>query len=246
MNETILLPLLIFAAATLYTSVGHAGASGYRIAMALVGVEPGVMKPAALTLNTCVVTIATVRFYRAGAVTFATVWPFVIGSIPMAFIGGWVTLPGTLYKQVVGTVLMFAAYRLWLTPTNDESGGKNSIHVPAAIACGAGVGFLSGLTGTGGVIFLSPLLLLLGWSESKESAGASSAFILVNSVAALIGYTASGSTFTLPPAFPLWLAAAVVGGFIGSGLGSRRLGHASLRRCLAVVLMISGIKLMFV
>src|SRR5919112_3910511 len=112
METVVLLTVLIFAAAILYSSVGHAGASGYLAAMALVGIAPEVMKPTALALNILVATIATVRFYRAGYFYWAAFWPFVIGSVPLAFVGGAITLPGYLYKPAVGLVLLYAALRL--------------------------------------------------------------------------------------------------------------------------------------
>jgi len=229
----------IFAAALLYSSVGHAGASGYLAAMAIFGVAPESMRPAALVLNILVATIATVRFYRAGCFSWSIFWPFALASVPFAFLGGALTLPGTIYKQVVGLVLLFAAYRLFRDCVADVTK-----RIPAALGLlsGAGIGLLSGLTGTGGGIFLSPLLLFMGWAETKESAGVSAAFILVNSIAGIIGL------FTKPVVLPnmlaYWAIAALGGGLLGSELGSKRLGNPTLRRLLAVVLVIAGIKLM--
>jgi uncharacterized membrane protein YfcA len=242
MFELILLPSLIFAAALLYSSVGHAGASGYLAAMALCGVAPPVMKPAALTLNVLVATIATVRYYRAGCFSLALFWPFSAASIPFAFLGGAVTLPSHIYKPAMGLVLLFVAGRLIPTPKRAaEPEPVRKVPLPSALASGSGIGLLSGLTGTGGGVFLSPLLLFMGWAETRESAGVSAAFILVNSLAGLAGLFAGYST--LPKAVPLWAMAAVGGGFIGSGLGSRRLGSDTLRRLLAAVLVIAGMKL---
>ncbi len=242
MLELLLLPVLIFAAALLYSSVGHAGASGYLAAMVLCGVAPPAMKPAALTLNVLVATIATVRFYRAGCFSMALFWPFAVVSIPFAFIGGAVTLPSHIYKPVVGVVLLFAAVRLIRIPKKvAEPEPRRRVPLPSALASGSGIGLLSGLTGTGGGIFLSPLLLFMGWAETRESAGVSAAFILVNSLAGLAGLFAGYAA--LPRAVPLWAVAAVSGGLIGSGLGSRRLGSETLRRLLAAVLVIAGMKL---
>ena len=237
-----LLCLLIFAAALLYSSVGHAGASGYIAAMALFGVAPAVMKPTALVLNVLVATIATVQFYRAGCFSFTLFWPFAVASMPLAFLGGAMTLPGSFYKPVVGVVLLFAAYRLLRVPREVVAKpGTKPVPLPSALVSGAGIGLLSGLTGTGGGIFLSPLLLFMGWSETRESAGVSAAFILVNSIAGLAGLLTGLAD--LPRAMPLWAAAAVVGGFLGSGLGSLYLGSPMLRRLLATVLVIAGAKL---
>lgn len=242
MVELLLLPALIFAAALLYSSVGLAGASGYLAAMALCGVAPAAMKPAAVTLSVLVATIATVRFYRAGCFSMALFRPFAAASIPFAFIGGAVTLPGPVYKPVVGVVLLFGAVRLIRIPEKvAEPEPVRKVPLPFALASGSAIGLLSGLIGMGGGIFLSPLLLFLGWAETRESAGVTAAFSLVNSLAVLAGLFAGYGV--LPKAVPLWAVAAVSGGIIGSGLGSRRLGSATLRWLLAAVLVIAGLKL---
>lgn len=234
-------------AALLYSSVGHAGASGYLAAMAFAGVAPAIMKPTALVLNLLVASIATYRFRRAGYFSWSLLWPFALGSIPCAFLGGALTLPGHWYKTLVGVVLWVAAVRLFVeTKRADDELPRRTHSVPlwAAVFCGAVIGLLSGLTGTGGGIFLSPLLLFTGWAETRETGGVSAAFILVNSAAGLAGNLAS--VRSLPPAIPLWAIAAVVGGVIGSELGSRRIGTSTFRRLLALVLVIAGAKLVLV
>ena len=245
MEQVVLLVLLIFAAAILYSSVGHAGASGYLAAMALVGVAPEVMKPTALALNILVATIATVRYYRAGYFYWAALWPFAIGSIPLSFVGGAIILPGYLYKPAVGLVLLYAAYRLFRSTVQGppESANKG-INIPTApaVASGGLIGLLAGLTGTGGGIFLSPLLLFTGWAGTRPTSGASAAFILVNSVAGLAGNFASVQN--LPDAIPVWAVAAGVGGLIGTQLGTRHFQTNGIYRALAAVLVIAGLKLM--
>ncbi len=240
-----LLPVVIFAAALLYSSVGHAGASGYLAAMAICGVAPDVMKPSALILNILVASIATVQFYRAGCFSFHLFWPFALSSVPLAFLGGAATVPSHFYKPAVGLVLIFAAYRLLALPLKP---GPELRKYPAplvsALVAGSAIGLLSGLTGTGGGIFLSPLLLLMRWAEPRVSAGVSAAFILVNSIAGLAGQL-TGLT-SLPLALPIWGAAALAGGALGSTLGSRKLGKLGLRRLLAAVLALAGVKLMLV
>jgi uncharacterized membrane protein YfcA len=239
--------LLIFAAALLYSSVGQAGASGYLAAMALCGVSAVVMKPTALTLNVLVATIATVQFARAGCFSWPRFWPFAVASTPLAFVGGAVTLPSGYYKPAVGLVLLIAAGRLlWASRRHAASTPTPAkpVPLPGALASGAGIGLLSGLTGTGGGIFLTPLLQFMGWAETRESAGVSAAFILVNSVAGLAGHVSGLAA--LPGSLPYWAVAAVAGGLIGSGLGSRRLGNRTLRRLLAVVLVVAGLKLVLV
>jgi len=244
-GDGVLLPVLILAMALLYSSVGHAGASGYLAAMALFGVSPTIMKPSALLLNILVASIATVQFARAGRVSWSVLWPFTVGSIPFAFLGGALHLPGTIYKPLVGAVLLFAAGRLlWFTfrhMASQTRGIRNVPTVPAVVA-GAVLGLLAGLTGTGGGIFLSPLLLFTGWAEIRETAGISAAFILVNSVAGLAGNLTSVQQ--VPAAVLVWAAAAAMGGLVGAGLGSRRLAGTTLRRLLALVLVIAGTKLL--
>lgn len=233
---------LIFGAAGLYSSVGHAGASGYLAAMALVGVAPLVMKPSALALNILVATVSTAKFYRAGCFSWRLFWPFAAASVPLAFVGGIITIPGHVYKVVVGTVLLFAAYRLWFGVAANAKGRPFS--APLALLFGGGIGLLSGLTGVGGGIFLSPLMMLFGWGDSRQISGVAAAFILVNSIAALLGYASSIST--LPPEVGLWAVAAVAGGWLGAEYGSKRLAGEAIRRLLAVVLVVAGIKMILV
>jgi len=240
-SDILLLSLLIFGAAVLYSSVGHAGASGYLAAMAFFGLAPAVMKPTALVLNILVASLATARFYRARCFSASTLWPFAVGSIPLAFLGGALHLPGGIYKPVVGVILLFAAIRLAWPGQKEAVPPPKGVPTLPAVASGGGIGLLSGLTGTGGGIFLSPLLLFTGWAETRETAGVSAAFILMNSVAGLAGNLAS--VRSLPPALPLWVAAAGLGGTLGSGLGSRTLPPRALRFLLAVVLAVAGLKL---
>lgn len=244
-TEIITLSLLILLAAALYSSVGHAGASGYLAAMALFGLAPATMKPTALCLNILVATIATFRFYRAGCFSWSLFWPFAVASIPLAFIGGAITLPTTVYKQIVGITLLYAAVRLFLfTREQAEAAATRTMPFVAAILLGALIGFLSGLTGVGGGIFLSPLLLLAGWADTRRTAGVSAAFILVNSIAGLAGNFSNVQA--LPRALPYFAAAAVVGGIVGSEFGSRRLASVTIRRLLAIVLVVAGLKMIFV
>jgi len=245
MNDALLLALAFLGAAMLYASVGHAGASGYLAAMALVGIAPATMKPTALALNIVVAIIVTVRFHAAGHVRWRSVVPFVVGSIPMAFVGGALVLPGAVYKPLVGLILLVAALQLLRTAAAAAAADERPTAIPflpAAIA-GAVIGLLSGLTGTGGGIFLTPLILFAGWARARVAAGLSSAFILANSVSGLLGNVSS--VRALPAELPIWLLAAAAGGLIGAELGARRLGTPALRRALALVLVIAGLKLIF-
>ena len=171
MEDTFFLAILIFAAGLLYSSVGHAGASGYLAAMALFGLAPEVMKPTALVLNILVASIAAAQFHRAGCFSWRIFWPFAVSSIPFAFIGGALSLPGSVYKQVLGLILLFAAYRLFQFRHLENADAVKPVPVPNALLFGAGIGLLSGAVGVGGGIFLSPLLLFMGWAIAAALGG---------------------------------------------------------------------------
>jgi hypothetical protein len=243
MTTLLILAVLIFAAAVLYSSVGHAGASGYLAAMAFMNVAPATMRPTALVLNLIVATLATIRFGRAGLYSHGLLWPFAIASVPMAFVGGAVQLPGHWYKTLVGLVLLVAAVRLLIELRPMDSRQVHRPPLVPAILSGAVIGLLSGLTGTGGGIFLSPLLLFTGWAETRETGGVSAAFILVNSAAGLAGNVTSVQA--LPSEIVWWVPAAFVGGLLGSELGARRIATRTFRQLLAAVLVVAGLKLIF-
>jgi uncharacterized protein len=242
MAETLSLAALIFVAALLYSSVGHAGASGYLAAMALFNLAPGVMKPTALVLNLFVATVGTIRFARAGCFDWRVFWPFAALSVPFAYLGGRMNLPEQTYKIILGVVLLFAAWRLAFKQSAHGPSEQKPILLPLALLFGAAIGLLSGLTGVGGGIFLSPLLLLLGWADVRKTAGVSVAFILVNSISGLLGHWASVKS--IPHEIVWWAPAALVGGLIGSELGSRRLTPMTMRRMLAAVLVVAGLKML--
>ena len=234
---------LIFVAAVLYSMVGHAGASGYLAAMALYGVSPAAMKPTALTLNILVAIVGTTQFARAGHFSWRLFWPFALGSVPLAYLGGALALPVPVYKTILGIVLVFAALRLFVSAPRADSAPLRAAPRPLAAACGAGIGFLSGLTGVGGGIFLSPVILLMRWADAKRTAAVSVAFILANSIAGLLGHVSS--VHSLPREIAPLAGVALAGGIIGSTLGSRRLPSPALRRMLAIVLVVAAAKLIF-
>lgn len=241
--DVLVLAVLFFAAALLYSSVGHAGASAYLAAMALVGVAPETMRPTALVLNLFVATIVVVRFARAGHLPWRNLVPLAAGSIPAAFLGGSIDLPGEIYRPLVALVLVAGAVRLATAraATDDEEGPGVPI-IPGVIA-GATIGLLAGLTGTGGGIFLTPLLVLAAWTGTRDAAGLSGAFILVNSISGLAGLLIGGAS--LPSAMPLWVGSVAAGGLIGSWIGAARFSILSLRRALALVLLLAAGKLVF-
>jgi len=242
----VLLASGMLVAAFLYATVGHGGASAYIAAMALAGVAPAEMRPIALQLNVLVSAIATFKFYRAGHFRWRLLWPFAVASIPAAYLGGAIALPGTAYKILVGLVLLYAGWQMWWSArAGDELRPARAVPVPLAMAIGAALGALSGLTGVGGGIFLSPLLLILGWAGTKQTSAVAAPFILVNSLAALAaGFVRNP---TLPPDYAWWLMAAVlVGGWAGAEYGSRRFANPLIRQLLAVVLGIAGGKMVLV
>lgn len=240
-DQIVLLSVAIAAVAFLYSSVGHAGASGYIAVMTLAEFEPQVIKPTALMLNVLVATIATWQFARRGHFSWSLFWPFAVLAVPMAFLGGYLDLPTTVFKIIVGVILVLSAGRFFFRPHDDAISDPPSI--AWSIPTGAGLGLLSGLTGTGGGIFLTPLLLMMRWATTKCAAGVSALFILLNSMAGLLGNISSTQHF---PTFAIPLGiAAVVAGFAGAYFGSQKFPQATIKRLLAAVLLIAGVKLLF-
>jgi uncharacterized protein len=238
-----LLPVLCFFAALLYSSVGHAGASAYLASMALVGVAPETMKPTALVLNLFVASITTIQFARIGAVRWRTLLPLAAGSVPAAFLAAKLPVAPTAFQVLVALALLGAALRLlWQARLAARAEQNKPPHDATALLAGATIGAFAGVTGTGGGIFLTPLMLFLRWADARNASGVSAAFILLNSVAGIAGHTASLAH--LPERMPLLIAAVVVGGAAGSTLGTRVFGHRALRLALAAVLFAAAAKLM--
>ena len=229
-----------------YAAVGHGGASAYIAAMALAGIAPAEMRPVALLLNILVSSLGTWKFYRAGFFRWRLFWPFAVVSIPMAYLGGAITLPGNAYKILVGVVLLYAAWQLWRSGKKGEE--MREVREPPlgwAMAIGAAMGLLAGLTGVGGGIFLSPLLLMLGWAGTKQTSAVAAPFILVNSLAGLAaGFAARVAA--LPEHAWIFALAVLVGGWFGAEYGSKRFTNPIVRRFLAVVLAVAGTKMVLV
>ena len=248
MDATLLAALAagMLVAAFAYASVGHGGASAYIAAMALAGIAPADMRPIALALNLLVSAIATYKFARAGYFRWRLFWPFAAVSVPLAFIGGAITLPGHAYKILVGVVLIYAAWQLWRSArAGEEMRQVREPPVVLAMAVGALLGLLSGLSGVGGGIFLSPLLLIAGWAGTKQTSAVAAPFILVNSSAGLAaGFTMKSAS--LPPQIWILGLAVLVGGWLGAEYGSRRFTNPFIRRMLAVVLGVAGAQMLFV
>src|SRR5437667_8638331 len=240
-THLILLILAVGLIAFRYSSVGHAGASAYIATMTLFGLAPTIIRPTALVLNILVASIGAFQFWRAGYFSWKLFWPFALLSIPAAYVGGYLQPSAAVLRILIGIVLVFSAGRLLFRRTDPRQTFTPSR--PMAISVGAGLGFLAGLTGTGGGIFLTPLLLFCRWAHIRQAAAVSALFIWVNSIAGLIGYfTAVHSVPTLGIVLG---AAAIVGGFVGSRLGSRHFPTRTISILLAIVLTIAGAKLIF-
>jgi uncharacterized membrane protein YfcA len=244
--DIVVLAVCILTITILYASVGQGGGSGYLAAMALFGLAPEVMKPTALALNIAVTAMTTARYAQAGHFSWPLSWPFLVSSLPCAFVGGAIALRSSLYSPLVGCLLLAAAYRLCFRAPATVQHAPQRIPLPAALLSGAVIGWLSGLTGIGGGIFLSPLVLMLGWAGPRQTAALSSAFILGNSIAGILGYWLT-VRFALPAVswhvFAVWIGASIVGGWLGSELGSHRLADLTMQRLLALLLVAAGVKL---
>lgn len=234
----ILLLCVIVIMASLYSSVGHGGASGYIAAMALFGIAPETMKPAALIMNIFVASLVAARLGRSGYFNSKLFFPLATTSIPCALLGGMITLSSASYKALVGVALLLAAIKIFFV--NDKAQAQLPHWWILALA-GAILGFLAGLTGVGGGIYLSPLLLLFGWAAMRVNAAVVAVFILVNSIAGLTGHLLSGHS--IPDNIAMFVIAAIAGALIGSELAVRRLAPERLQRLLGVVLVIAGIKM---
>ena len=240
-ENLVLLSAAVMVVAFLYSSVGHAGASGYIAVMALAGLSPAFIKPTALALNILVACLSSWQFYRAGHFSWRLLWPFAALGMPLAFLGGALHLPVRWFNVLLGAVLLYSAARFLLPATAEAEPREPGL--PVALGVGAGLGFVSGLAGVGGGIFLTPLLIMMRWARTKTASAVSAVFILLNSIAGLAGTVAS--TGLLPSlTMPLGLAV-VIGGGAGSYLGSHRFSVPVIKRLLAGVLAIAAVKLVF-
>ena len=242
-GTTILAIALLFArAAALYSSVGHGGASAYLAVMALFSVALETMRPTALALNLLVAGFGAWRFWRRGQTNLKLVFAFALTATPGAFLGGAIHVPPEYYRPIVGILLWLAALRLLWQPVQLAERPVAAPSFAVSLPAGAALGLLAGLTGTGGGIFLSPLIILLAWEEPRRTSGVAAAFIFLNSAAGLAGNFASVGA--LPRELPLFLGAVAAGAVAGTWLGVERLPRAALLRVLGVVLVLAGAKLL--
>ena len=242
MDISTLFYLLLFVVAFLYASVGHGGASGYLALMALFSMAPAVMKPTALMLNLFVSLTAFIQYYRAGHFSWRIFWPLALASVPLAFLGGLVSIEASFYKKILGLLLLLPVVRFLFFRHQDNVPLQPEKPLAAA-GIGAGIGWLSGLIGIGGGIILSPVLLLLKWTNQKQTAAISALFIFVNSLAGLLGQWQKGINFT--PEMTYYVVIAFTGGLAGAYIGAIRLPQHAIRYALALVLAVASVKLIF-
>jgi len=241
--ETILLfYLLLFLVAFLYSSVGHGGASGYLALMALFSVTPEVMKPTALLLNLFVSIVSFIQFYRGGYFKWKIFWPFALASVPLAYVGGQIHIDGDIYKKILGVLLLVPIVR-FLFFANIKVDQLKPSNPWLSLPIGGAIGFLSGLIGIGGGIILSPVLLLLKWTDMKQTAAISALFIFVNSLSGLFGQLQKGIYFSNEMYW--YVAIAFIGGICGAYFGSLRFKQSILKNLLALVLIVAAWKLLF-
>ena len=243
--EEIALLAAFFVVALLYATVGHAGASTYLALMSLAGLPLSVVKPSALGLNILVAGCALLFFYRARAIAWQLLLPLLLGAIPFAYLGGRMVLSDDSYVLLLGVVLVYSAIRAWRSVSAADYILQPLPSRWCLVAIGAGIGLVSGLVGIGGGIILSPLLLFKRWAEVRSISGTAAGFILLNSLAGLVG-SLSQASLSLYRLFPLWALAVVGGGIIGARLGSQHLSSQGIQRVLSCVLLLAGSKLLWV
>ncbi|OYX84537.1 MAG: hypothetical protein B7Y83_07800 [Flavobacteriales bacterium 32-34-25] len=239
----ILILFLLALVAFLYSSVGHGGASGYLAIMAMAGVAPIMMKQSALVMNLAVSLFSFIGFYRSGVFRLKLFLPFVVASIPMAFLGGTMSLPDSIYKKILAVCIFVSIIRL-IYQFEESKEPNREIPLWAGLLSGGSIGILSGLLGIGGGIILSPLMLLMRWSKLKETAAVSALFIFVNSLSGLYGQIQKGG-FNLTADLQIAVIATIIGGLLGSYFGSQKFNTKTLKYLLALGLTIAGLKLLF-
>jgi len=235
--------IILLIVAMLYSAVGHGGASGYIALMTIWGTEVTTVKSTALVLNAFVSIIAFMQYYRQGHFKWSVTYPFIITSVPCAFIGAMIAVDSDVYKKILGIILLLSVIRLLFT-FREKEGSLRDMNLWIAMAAGAVIGFLSGMIGIGGGIILSPLILLAGWAGIKNTAATSAIFIFINSLAGLAGvYTKHQFVFT--PLTTMWITVAIIGALAGAYWGSRVAPIKQMRFILALVLVVAAYKLMF-
>jgi hypothetical protein len=241
MDINILLALSLFIVGFLYASVGHGGASGYLAVLSIFAIPVSNYKPVILILNILVAGIGFFQFKKAGYFKWNLCWPFLLTSLPMAFIGSKMAVKGDIYNLILGLALILPVIRL-LGLIPGEKSKKQDLSIPLALIFGLIIGFLSGMLSIGGGIFLSPLLIILAWADAKEAAAASALFIALNSISGLLGHTGE---INFGNEAMIWFSSALAGGVAGSYFGSRHFAVTTVKYLLSGVLAIASCKLLF-
>lgn len=240
MTADLFIPVLLLIVAFLYASVGHGGASGYIAVLTLFNIPLQEYKPIVLVLNIIIAGIGFIQFYRAGYFKWQLAWPFLITSIPGAYIGSQFKTSEHLYNLLLGLALVFPIVRL-LSNAPKEKQEHKSLHFATALFWGAVIGLAAGFLNIGGGIFLSPVIILLAYGNAKDAASVSSLFIVCNSAAGL--YAVKNNFQGFSGAAYVWMIAAIVGGFLGAYLGSHKFRLSTVRLILSLVLCIASVKL---
>jgi len=233
-----------FLIAMIYASVGFGGGTSYLALMTLLAVPFEVMRPAALLCNVVVVTSGTYIFYREGHLDIKRIWPFLLFSVPMAFLGGYYPIREGTFFKLLGFTLIVAAILLWFHERFQKFQFTSRKPVVAGAVLGGGIGFLSGLVSIGGGIFLSPLLHMIRWDQAHRISALASAFILVNSVSGLAGQLTRAATFDWQLILPL-LVAVFLGGQLGSRWGAQKFQAVHIRKVTAILILVAGLNILF-
>jgi uncharacterized protein len=234
--------LAVVVASALYSSAGHGGASAYLALMAIFVATPDAMRPTALVLNICVTVIGAMRYIRTGQFAWSSFWPFALTAVPMSFLAGRVHVPPEIYRPILGVTLLLAAGRYLLLPKLDAVKPIAAPKLFVALPAGAMLGALAGITGTGGGIFLSPLLVFMGWASARNATGVAALFILVNSCAGLAGRLST--LHKLPSELPILIGAVILGAGIGTQLNLKHFSSMGLLRALGGVLLVAALPLL--
>lgn len=237
--QLISLPIVVFLVAGLYSSVGFGGASSYLAVMSLYEISPALASSLALTLNILVASMGVINYSRNGHFRWELIWPFLVTSIPAAFLGGMITMDATVYGIILNVILTYVAINMFLKPKL-ASLPNDDVKLPKIwlmLVAGGLLGFISGMIGIGGGIFLSPLIILAKWGSAKQAAASSAVFIVINSISGLVGRALSGG-LQYGEGSAILIAAGVVGGFLGSYIGAKYLSHRFVQILLGVVLLV--------
>lgn len=239
-----IITVLFFIVAAIYSSVGHAGASGYSAVMGLIGVSPILMRPTSLMLNLVVGSIGLYRFRKAGLIDLKKVSPFLMASMPAAFWSAQLNIEKEYFYLALGFILLVSGLKLVFSrPSAADTFQVKKVTLPIALTVGGIIGVFSGITGTGGAIFFTPLLLKMKWADPKHAAGLSVVFVLANSVFGLAGIFKS-SVFFEVSFMVIWVFAVVIGAVIGTYFGVFKFSNINFQKMLGVVMMVAAIKLL--